>query len=72
MTKHFCDLCGAELKRNYVSDRHTPTLKIEPGSFDGKRVRVTAQVAVAVDGVWNEGDIFLHCLLRVLKEGEEK
>lgn len=72
MTKHFCDVCGKQLKRNYVSDRHTPTLKVEPESFDEKRVKVTAQVTVAVNDVWNEGDICLHCLLRVLKEGEEK
>lgn len=59
MIKHYCDVCGKELDRNYVSDRLIRTM--------GK---VKTEVMVSIDGAWNHGDICLVCLMNVLTAGK--
>ena len=67
--KYFCDVCGEETERNYVSDRFKPELVHEKGSV------ITCKVMVAIDGTWNGGIICEKCLRDVLTQperGEEK
>lgn len=66
--KHYCDGCGKEIDRSYVTDRFIPTLLI---NTTGSYVKVKAEVQLSVNGTWNRGDICRDCLLRVLTEGGE-
>lgn len=58
MIKHFCDVCGCETTRNYVSDR----LKRSCKDFQ-------VEVTVGKNPTWNRGDICLKCLLDVINNG---
>ena len=49
--KAFCDKCGKETQRNYVSDRFAFTV----GEY-------TFRIIVATDHTWNSGVICLKCL----------
>jgi hypothetical protein len=59
--KYFCDVCGEETKRNYVSERLNPELG------DGK---VKCEVIVAINGSWNGGVICETCLRATLTQPE--
>jgi len=61
MIKRYCDVCGKEVERNYVAQR----LRQEMG-------RVVVEVMVAIDGIWNKGEICLGCLTDVLVHGSEE
>lgn len=56
--KHFCDVCGMVIERNFVSDR-----------LVRRKGRVSVEVMVTIDNVANKGDICLPCLLDVLNSG---
>ena len=64
--KYFCDVCGNETERNYVSDRFTPELVHEKGSV------ITCKVMVAIDGTWNGGVICEQCLRNALTQPERE
>jgi hypothetical protein len=61
MIKHYCDVCGEETKRNFVSDR----LQRHHNEW-----RVEIMVGHKDLG-WNSGDICLTCLLNVINQGTE-
>lgn len=60
MIKYFCDMCGKEVKRNYISERFHP----KKGNFK-------VEVMVAFDNTWNDGIICKDCLWDILKTGKE-
>ena len=64
MIKTFCDGCGELLGRNYVSKRLQRNLKLNGRQF-------TVDTLVATDGIYNDGDLCLKCLLKVINEGTE-
>jgi len=61
--KYFCDVCGVETKRNYVSERLKPELLY--GEFERA---ARCEVTVAINGAWNGGVICERCLRRVLSQ----
>lgn len=61
MFKCFCDMCGLEFPLNEAGKRKLFKLG-----------RVTAQVIVAVDDIWNAGHICPRCLEDVITQGVEK
>ena len=65
--KFFCDVCGEETKRNYVSERLKPELVYGPSERE-----VRCEVIVAINGTWNDGVICEKCLREVLTEPEGK
>jgi hypothetical protein len=64
MIKYFCDVCGEETKRNYVTERLKPELQ--------QRVKVECEVIVAMNGTTNGGVICEECLRTVLAQPEKK
>ena len=69
--KYFCDVCGEETKRNYVSDRLKPFDKhIHIIGVNGETVE--CEVIVAIDGSWNGGVICLECLCNALLQPEKE
>lgn len=65
MIKTFCDGCGTEIDRNYITTRLRKSMHLEGKKF-------TVEVIVSKDNVINEGDICLACLFKVLNEGGEE
>jgi len=64
MTKWFCDVCGRELGRNYVSDR----LRVS----DGLRVvEVTVGKKDKHGLTWDKGDICRPCLMGIITNGHD-
>lgn len=62
MIKHYCDVCGKLVKRNYFTDR----LKVTLG-------KIKLEVMLGMEnGDWNKGDICHKCLIDVLVKGIEK
>jgi hypothetical protein len=57
MNKIFCDVCGTEIPKG--SDH----LVRELGRFK-------AMVTVALNGMWNDGDVCEGCTLKILNEGK--
>lgn len=74
MIRHFCDVCGDEVTRNYVSERLTSTDAHmgtpSPGApgvlVTYGKPRVQFEVHVGVGAAWNAGDLCLHCLLSAI------
>jgi hypothetical protein len=64
MIKYFCDVCGEETKRNYVTERLKP-------EFCDDNCKVKCEVIVAVGG-WNNGVICEECLRYALTQPEKK
>ena len=62
MIKMFCDACGAEIKRNVVTQRVR-----RRRTFDA--MPVMAEVIVTINSVINAGQLCEECLFRVLEEG---
>jgi hypothetical protein len=58
MIKRFCDLCGVEVKRNYVTERLEELVKYRNGE-------VFISITTGVNGV-NSGDICLSCLVHAV------
>ena len=63
MTKVFCDACGSEIGKNYVGERLKRSLRIN-------RTKFSIEVIVASNDTWNQGDICLDCLLKVVMDGK--
>ncbi len=64
-----CDNCEDETDRCYVHDRYKPILfSNHPGE---NPLRIQAEVMVAIDGAWNNGNLCKECLLILLTEGSE-
>ena len=61
MCKCFCDLCGLEIPLSEAGKHKLFKLG-----------RVTAEVMVAVDNVWNAGHICPRCLEDVITQGVEE
>jgi len=53
--KYFCDSCGKETKRNYVSDR-----------FEFKVGKNTFAIIIATHDTWNSGELCLECLSKAI------
>ncbi len=64
MIKYYCDVCGNEIKRNYVTERLKRKLEIN-------EKKIVAQISIAIDGIWNMGDLCYSCLMKVMSEGKE-
>ncbi len=62
-----CDLCGRKRKRNYVTQRWKPYMT-RLGAKSDESVRVEAEVIVAVNGVWDGGELCGDCLLDLVGE----
>jgi len=60
MIRRFCDACGKEIAKNYVSDRLTAERTFKN---DGKKVVVKVEVMVGTDNVTNKGDICRDCVI---------
>lgn len=61
MIRRYCDVCGEEIKRNYVDQRlirHLNEWRIEI-------------IVGHKDLGWNNGDICLKCLLNIVQNGTE-
>ncbi|MEA1998138.1 MAG: hypothetical protein U9N61_02260 [Euryarchaeota archaeon] len=71
--KSFCDVCGKELGRNYVSDRLNVRYHYNKDNEDPERGNqcITCNVEVGVNNTWNKGEICKECLLKALTEGED-
>ena len=65
MIKQFCDGCGEEIKRNYVTDRLKRTFQLEGTPFH-------IEVMAGKSNVTNDGDLCLDCLMKVINEGRER
>ena len=65
MKKIFCDGCDKGIERNYVSNRLEKELMLGGQKFG-------IQVMVSKDSCWDDGDLCLDCLLKVINEGVEK
>lgn len=65
MIKAYCDGCGLEIDRNYVSE--ILCLTIQLGGQE-----ITAEVSVFIDGNKDKGELCLSCLKKVLLEGKEE
>lgn len=63
MIKRYCDVCGFEILRNYVSNRLKSTLDINGRKY-------TADVEVMTNGAANVGDLCLACVLKIVNEGK--
>jgi len=64
MTRRFCDVCGRELTRNFVTDPLVRT--------DGLMVvRVMVGKKTASSLVWGDGDICQPCLVGIVKNGHD-
>jgi len=61
--KYFCDICGKETKRNYVTE------KLKPERRDGT---IQCEVTVAINRSWNDGVICENCLRRALLNDEKE
>ena len=61
----FCDGCGEEIGRNYVSNRFKPELQLKGQLFE-------LDILVKKGGVCNAGELCVDCLLKIIKEGREK
>ena len=61
MIKRFCDMCGVEVHRNYVSDRYEP-------SFEQFKV----EIMVYKGGTNNSGEMCLNCIKKIVAEGIER
>lgn len=59
-TKQFCDMCNAEIGRNYVAQR----MKI-------KRREFVAEVMIHKGATCNQGELCRKCVLEILTEGKE-
>jgi len=71
MKKNFCDGCGEELTRNYVSERlkNEHEFNFMKGSdFAGNKVKV--EVMAGVNGTCNSGDLCLECLYDAVTGGQ--
>ena len=66
MIRRYCDVCGEEVKRSYVSDR---LLKW----FDGKN-KMGVEIILGLNGTWNDGEFCLNCIQkavnRLIAEGK--
>lgn len=64
MIKYYCDGCGQEISRNYVSQRLTVCLKL-------KEERFTIEVLVRKNDIANNGELCLDCLMKILVQGKD-
>jgi hypothetical protein len=60
VVEHRCDICRKKIKRNFVGERWNPHLD-----------KFQIEVIVAKNDVWNEGDLCLTCLKRIVRTGKE-
>jgi len=66
MIRRFCDACGDEIERNYVSERLTGIKKFRrDGSILAVQVEVTVGTGLlSPDGpTWNKGDLCIGCVI---------
>lgn len=56
--KHYCDICGFEINRNYVNERISGR-GYQP---DGNNPLLIEIVVGSGRGVWNDGDVCRTCL----------
>jgi len=64
MIKEFCDICGEETKKNYVSDR----LAFSKSFPRTDRKAFNVEVILGVGNVWNQGCICKSCLQVLLRD----
>ncbi len=65
MIKTFCDACGKEIERDYVSDRLIVELCKNGKSF-------LAEITICQDSTWNKGHICKGCVKEIVAKGQEK
>ena len=65
MIRRYCDRCGNQITRNAVSQRIKRELYDAPGRIYG------VEVMVAVNRVWNHGDLCEGCVVEVVNKGTE-
>lgn len=58
--KYFCDACGGEIPKD------------QTGRVVRKLERITVEVLVAVDGVWNDGNVCKDCIVLAVANGKDK
>lgn len=61
--KRYCDICEAELERNYVGDRLKGQTFMS-GPHRGTHIGV--EVMLQVDGTWNAGELCGDCAMEAL------
>ena len=64
MRRTYCDGCGVEIDRNYVSERYRPKLM-----FNGQWFM--AEVMIHKGKTVNTGELCKECLLKIINEGKE-
>lgn len=71
MKKNYCDGCGEELSRNYVTQRleNEHQFHFMQGP-ECKSTTARVEVMAGVDGTFNSGDLCLSCLYDAVTGGE--
>jgi hypothetical protein len=63
--KRYCDGCNQEITRNYVIEQFNPSIRLND-------TLVTLEVTIAINDLWNAGDLCLDCLKQCIRTGVEK
>lgn len=73
MVKHYCDICGKEIVRNYVCTRLYGS--VQPKGLD-KSINLELIVGIGstsrATGVWNNGDVCRECLSEAVNRAFDK
>lgn len=67
--QRFCDGCGTNIERDYVSNRLESERTFR---LDGKRVIVKVECMVTVDGTTNAGDICRDCVIDTVNAADTR
>jgi len=62
--RRYCDSCGEEIDRDAVTNR------IKKRWSPRHRPSILVEVTAGTNGVWNEGDLCVVCVMQALDLGE--
>jgi hypothetical protein len=78
MIRRYCDACGTEITRNYVSERLKVkrSVRTEDGKWTTVEVEVHVGTAVSpnryVALTWNNGDLCIGCVIDTVTIGDTR
>lgn len=68
MIRYFCDGCGKQIGRNFVSQRFKPCKYFAPA--EAPAVNFEAEIIVKTNGCANDGHICKDCLIALVTKPE--